>query len=112
MHPATRCLPLGLALLVACDGPEPAASAERLEVARFTEDARLERPDITEWVFMGTNLGVGRGSDSEALTKPGSGPLSTCRPNPHPLEFQRHSGSAGRSSSSPFCPPVPRRGIG
>ncbi len=59
---------------------EPAASSP-LEVAQLTHDGKLKKPtDLTEWVFLGTSLGMGYNPGSFNAASPGQFQVAMMEP--------------------------------
>ena len=59
---------------------EPAAS-KPLEVAHLTTDGKLKKPtDLTEWVFLGTSLGMGYNPGSFNAANPGQFQVAMMEP--------------------------------
>jgi hypothetical protein len=59
---------------------DPAAS-KALEVARLTTDGKLKKPtDLTEWVFLGTSLGMGYNPGSFNAANPGQFQVAMMEP--------------------------------
>jgi hypothetical protein len=70
-------LPIALALASgACQpvGSQPALPAQTgsLDIARFTSNQRLQRPNVDEWVFMGASLGLGYVEEAFDRNRPGT----------------------------------------
>ena len=73
---------LGLAVAALA---QTAAPAKRLEVARLTTDGKLEKPaDLTNWVFLGTSLGMGYNPGSFNAKRPGQFQVVLMEPNASP----------------------------
>ena len=56
--------------------------AGKLEVARFTANGKLVKPaDLTDWVFLGTSLGMGYNPGSFNASRPGQFQVVLMEPN-------------------------------
>ena len=62
--------------------PVAAATVQKLDVARFTNKGKLQKPaDLTDWVFLGTSLGMGYNPGSFNASRPGQFQVVLMEPN-------------------------------
>ena len=72
---------LAAAAVSAALAVEPAAS-KPLQVAQFTADGKMQKPaDLTEWVFLGTSLGMGYNPGSFNAANPGQFQVAMMEPS-------------------------------
>jgi hypothetical protein len=73
----------------------PAPAAATLDVARLTGDGKLLRPDTTDWVFLGTSLGMGYNPGSFNAAKPGQFQVVLMEPTAYRHFVQHRSYAPG-----------------
>jgi hypothetical protein len=70
--------------------------AGKLDVARFTASGKLVKPaDLTDWVFLGTSLGMGYNPGSFNASRPGQFQVVLMEPNAYRYFVQNKSYAPG-----------------
>ena len=75
---ATFAAAMAVTAALAADTTAPKA----LQVARFTGDGKMQKPaDLSEWIFLGTSLGMGYNPGSFNASRPGQFQVVLMEPN-------------------------------
>ncbi len=85
-----------MALLAATAAGTLALAAEPLQIARFTSDGKLQKPDdLAGWVFLGTSLGMGYNPGSFNAANPGQFQVAMMEPNAYRYFVEHRSYAPG-----------------
>jgi hypothetical protein len=85
-----------IALFVTAAAAEPPAPAKPIDVARFTAAGKLLKPaDLSDWVFLGTSLGMGYNPGSFNAARPGQFQVVLMEPNAYRYFVKNRSYAPG-----------------
>jgi cytochrome c553 len=90
-----------LAVQVSAQSPatataNPPAAAKPLDIAQFTRDGKLLKPaDLTDWIFLGTSLGMGYNPGSFNAARPGQFQVALIEPNAYRYFVKNRSFAPG-----------------
>ena len=81
---------------VSADEATAPAAATTLDVARLTTEGKLRKPaDMTNWIFLGTSLGMGYNPGSFNAARPGQFQVVLMEPNAYQYFVERGSYAPG-----------------